>query len=162
MKRRPQRNSCTRTENPCTRKSTKVNQKPEGGRGALSSPGICIASLLNMPNSLSVRLSCDEILDLSHPEIFYFSMRSPVPGAMCLVSLVRRGMMENWWSRERKRKMSAGGARGRRRTDAGADECVAQRRGKMRHRAIFFRWKTMRLNRWMKRRGSWILRVLVR
>jgi hypothetical protein len=87
------------------RKSMKVTGKPEGGRGLLSSPGICIASLLNMPRFLSMRRSCDEIFDLSHLEIFSFSTRSPVPGATFLVSLVHRGIVTKRRSRVRKRKM---------------------------------------------------------
>jgi hypothetical protein len=54
-----------------------------------------------------MRLSCNEILDLSHQEIFSLSTRSPVVGAMFLVSLVRGGMVVEWRSRRGERKLGA-------------------------------------------------------
>jgi hypothetical protein len=44
------------------------------------------------------------MLDLSHPEIFFFSMRSLVPRAACLVSLVRGGMVPKQRSRRCSRR----------------------------------------------------------
>jgi hypothetical protein len=85
-----------------------------------------------------------------------------VPRAMFLQSLVRGGMVEMQRSRERKRNMGAGGARGRIRAEVEANVCAAQRKGKMRHRVRIYSWKMMRLNHWMKRRRSWTLHVVVR
>jgi hypothetical protein len=71
------------------RKSTKITRKPEGGWGELSSPGILIASLLSRPIFFSIFLSCAESFDLPHPEIFFLSIRSSVPGARFLHCLER-------------------------------------------------------------------------
>jgi hypothetical protein len=80
-------------DNPRTRKLVKITWKPSGGWGILSSPGICIASSLSKPIFLSMRWSWEEILDLSHPEIFSFSARAEVPAAMFLARLVLGGMV---------------------------------------------------------------------
>jgi hypothetical protein len=89
-------------------------------------------------------------------------MRSPVPGAMFLASLVRGGMVTMWRSREWKSKMGAGSAQGRRRAKAGANDCEAQRMGKLRLGVRIYNRKTMRLDHWMNVGRSWTLYVVVR
>jgi hypothetical protein len=93
--------------------------------------------LLGGPIFLRSFMSCVEILDLSHPEIWFFSTSSSAPGARFLHCLVR-GAMAEARSRKREEAEDVCAECSRRRKDR-ERSFAAQRRGEERSRVRSYR-----------------------